>query len=144
MITIGLIEESFFLRNTCKEYLSCFGNVHFLFIHASFEDHLTTSSRAHPSFHIDAAIHHLQLAIYCFRVMEEHLTRDNICHLQPNMNYADVGDLKERRRRYIPEVLVYACHFWVDHLDHGFKLQGTQLSESVDHHEISLAETPAF
>ena len=38
MITVGLVEESFFLRNTCKEYLTCFGNIQFLFIHASIDE----------------------------------------------------------------------------------------------------------
>lgn len=103
--------------------------------HASFEDHLTTSSRALPSFYVDPAVHHLQLALFCFRVMQEHLTRDNICCLEPNMNYDEVKDLAERRRRYIPDVLEYACRFWVDHLERGLSSNDTgQLADALKEH----------
>lgn len=110
--------------------------------HASFEDHLTTPTRALHAFYIDRSVHHLQLAVYCFSVMEEHLIRDNICDLQPNMRYGKVSDLKERRLRYIPEVLVYACRYWVDHLDHGFKHNRTRPSRDRTkvHHKLPCDE----
>ncbi|TCD61516.1 hypothetical protein EIP91_008297 [Steccherinum ochraceum] len=89
-------------------------------LHASFQDHLLTSSRAHPKFYVDRAEHHAILAMRCLQVMMRSLVKDNICGLFPGRNYHETSDgkkeLAERRAQCISPTLEYACQFWAEHL----------------------------
>lgn len=84
--------------------------------HASFEDHVTTKGRAHPDFYVDPAAHHATLVTCSFDVMKRSLRKNGICDLRPNVNYSDIADLEERRKKCIPGALEYACRHWINHL----------------------------
>ena len=87
-------------------------------LHASFEDHVTTESRALPDFYVDRTQQHEWLAFRCFEAMKRCLVKDNICALPPNKEYAKLsGVLFARRKEHIPTALEYACYHWVYHLE---------------------------
>lgn len=85
--------------------------------HASFQDYVTTKGRAHPNFYVDPVAHHVKLAARCFEILEQYLIKNNICDLPVNVEYAEIRELvEERRKEHIPGVLEYASRHWVDHL----------------------------
>ncbi|KAG8991687.1 hypothetical protein FRB94_012303 [Tulasnella sp. JGI-2019a] len=77
------------------------------FIHTSFIDFLTDSSRCHSRFTVDVAEHHGRVATRCFRQMRG--LKPNICHLDPSLLNSEVKDLDQRMRENIPLGLRYAC-----------------------------------
>lgn len=48
--------------------------------------------------------------------MKRFFRKDDFCDLPPNINYNDIPDLEQRRKKCIPGVLEYACRYWIDHL----------------------------
>ncbi|KAG9034307.1 hypothetical protein FRB95_013465, partial [Tulasnella sp. JGI-2019a] len=77
------------------------------FIHSSFIDYLTDSSRCEPRFLLDLGEQHKQLAIRCLQ-----RTRDlkrNMCNLDPSLLNSEVEDLAQRIDDNIPPGLQYAC-----------------------------------
>ena len=85
--------------------------------HKSFPDFITNPARyIDPGrFRISAPDHHLELLVGCLRVMNEELKK-NMCDLPEGAKNCEVGDLKERREKYIPHALQYACKSWHKHL----------------------------
>ena len=84
--------------------------------HKSFPDFLTDQGRCKDEkFLINPSIHHQEILLSCFNLMEERLKR-NICGLDDYTNLTEVKDLPTRRREYIGEALEYSCQFWAKHL----------------------------
>ncbi|KAG8983106.1 hypothetical protein FRB93_007663 [Tulasnella sp. JGI-2019a] len=77
------------------------------FIHTSFIDFLTDSSRCHRRFIVDISGQHGRMAIRCFRQMRG--LKPNICHLDLSLLNSEVEDLDQRMRDNIPLGLRYAC-----------------------------------
>ncbi|KAF8148407.1 hypothetical protein B0H34DRAFT_262867 [Crassisporium funariophilum] len=83
--------------------------------HKSFPDFITDPSRcSDPRFLVDPALHHTEIVIRCFRLIQETLSAPNICGLPPYSMNA-IMDLGERRQN-IGKPLEYACRFWAIHL----------------------------
>ncbi|CAE6490354.1 unnamed protein product [Rhizoctonia solani] len=93
-------------------------------LHASFPDYILDQTRS-LDFHCDKGTSHQRLSQRCFELMEEQL-RFNICNL-PSSFIADneVEGLEERIESTISKTLMYACHYWGNHL------QNSALSESL-------------
>ncbi|TCD59954.1 hypothetical protein EIP91_011012 [Steccherinum ochraceum] len=88
-------------------------------IHASFQDHLTTESRAHKQFYVDPSLHHAALAVRCFEVMVTTLLHGNLLGLNMDEEY-DATQLSSRTldfslQKVLP-TLQYACQYWSHHL----------------------------
>ena len=84
--------------------------------HKSFPDFLMDPKRCTDHwFFINPAIHHREILLSCFIVMEKRLKK-NICNLDDHVPLSEVGDLHERRRTCIGGTLGYACSFWTNHL----------------------------
>ena len=84
--------------------------------HKSFPDFITDSTRcAVPRFHISPPDHHSQLLIGCLDLMNRTLEK-NMCKLPDGVANSDVGDLKERTKKFIDPALRYACVSWHTHL----------------------------
>ncbi|KIM79726.1 hypothetical protein PILCRDRAFT_10209 [Piloderma croceum F 1598] len=84
--------------------------------HKSVADFFTDPSRCtDPRFYIDPSVSHFNLATSCFVLMNQFL-RTNICHLPAYVMNEDIHDLGERRKKYIGDVLEYACRSWARHL----------------------------
>ena len=86
--------------------------------HKSFPDFIVDPTRCtNQRFHISPPDHHSQLLIGCLDLMNRALEK-NICKLPDAVANSDVGDLKERTKRYIGPALHYACRSWHTHLVH--------------------------
>ncbi|EIM79718.1 uncharacterized protein STEHIDRAFT_163536 [Stereum hirsutum FP-91666 SS1] len=91
-------------------------------LHASFGDHITTKRESttpddiNDYFYVHPPTYHAYLADFCFRVMENHLVRANICGLPRNEDYVAISNLAECRKRTLTRALEYACCHWGDHL----------------------------
>jgi hypothetical protein len=85
-------------------------------LHASVIDFFTNRSRCTDvRFFIDRVIYNRQLAICCFRAMDE--LKQDICAVNnPTKFNSDIIDLDERLDKHLPEHLRYACHSWHLHL----------------------------
>ena len=84
--------------------------------HKSFPDFITDPSRCtNPRFYISPSDHHAQLLIGCLNLMSRALEK-NMCKLPDGVANSDVGDLKERTKKYIDPALRYACLSWHTHL----------------------------
>ena len=83
--------------------------------HKSFPDFIANSTRCtNQMFHIPPH-HHLELLVYCLRLMNQNLEM-NMCHLSEAVKNSEVSDLKERTGQYINTGLQYACSSWHKHL----------------------------
>ncbi|KAG8872996.1 hypothetical protein FRB97_007128, partial [Tulasnella sp. 331] len=77
------------------------------FIHTSFVDYLTDSTRCSYRFVVDLPKHHKRLAIGCLERMRE--LKRNMCNLDPSLLNSEVSDLAERIRGNMSPGLQYAC-----------------------------------
>jgi hypothetical protein len=88
-------------------------------LHTSFRDFLT--NRTSDVFYVDLEDSHRQLGHSCLGLMLNDL-KFNICKLESSyLANSDVPDLDSRIAKHIPCALMYACIFWVDHLEHAFE-----------------------
>jgi hypothetical protein len=77
-------------------------------IHASFHDFLTDRTRCSDRLYVQPALQHREITIFLFKHMMENLPTD-----------ADNGDVAlDSERLSADVVLVYACHYWADHLSY--------------------------
>ena len=84
--------------------------------HKSFPDFVTNPTRCtNPRFHISPPVHHSQLLIGCFDLMNRTL-EENVCKLPDGVANSEVRDLKDRAEKYIDPALQYACLSWHTHL----------------------------
>ncbi|KAG8873636.1 hypothetical protein FRB98_008879, partial [Tulasnella sp. 332] len=77
------------------------------FIHTSFIDYLSDTSRCDSRYAINVAEHHERMTIGCFRQMLQ--LKQNMCNLDPSLLNSEVGDLEQRIQDHIPRGLQYAC-----------------------------------
>lgn len=86
--------------------------------HLSFRDFLTDHTRCTDSrFYIDPCAGHHSLFLHCRDLLAKSL-KPNICQLaSPGTLISDVSTVV--LRRYIPPALVYACRYWIDHVELG-------------------------
>lgn len=96
---------------------SCLCHDSIRILHPSLFDFLTNSHRCtNLQFFIDTPSQNMHLAFRCFAVMDSLLKRD-ICGINDptKLNY-EVTDLDHRLEGNVPEHLIYACLYWVQHL----------------------------
>ena len=85
-------------------------------IHPSFRDFMTQRCPSAKRYFISPADRHQQLALMCFKTMQENLKRD-ICDIQnTSLLNEEVEDLGVRIIACIPAHLQYACRHWATHL----------------------------
>ncbi|KAK7032548.1 hypothetical protein VNI00_012946 [Paramarasmius palmivorus] len=82
--------------------------------HQSLYDFLVDKRRA-GKFHIEPSLRHADITRCCFDILHRH-RQSNICKISPPAEYSKVMDLSERRKKYMPVALKYACLFWEKHL----------------------------
>ncbi len=86
-------------------------------LHTSFRDFLTNKEKS-GDFFVSLRDAHRQLAYSCLGLLLKDL-KFNICHLESSyLANKDVKDLRSRVDIHISPALLYACRFWVDHLEH--------------------------
>jgi hypothetical protein len=92
--------------------------------HPSFRDFLTNQERCCDSdslslFWVDENEIHLEIARRCIQLMSSPgKLKQNICNLpNPGILRRDVND--QTIADSLPKEVQYACHYWVDHLEHG-------------------------
>src|SRR6266702_2588396 len=86
-------------------------------LHTSFRDFLTNKEKS-GDFCVGLRDAHRQLAHSCLGLLLNEL-KFNICNLESSyLANKDVEDLDSRIDKHIPPVLLYACRFWDDHLEH--------------------------
>jgi hypothetical protein len=88
--------------------------------HPSFHDYLIDENRCTiPGLFINPDLHHIKMVQFCLERMISSLKRD-ICEIGnyfiPNNQ---VDDLDERKKRYLPGDLQYACQYWTLHLQNS-------------------------
>jgi hypothetical protein len=85
-------------------------------LHASVVDFFTNSNRCTDEhFFIDRSKYNCQLAIRCFKTMND--LKQDICVVNdPTKFNSEIVDLEERLDKYLPEHLRYACRSWHWHL----------------------------
>jgi hypothetical protein len=86
-------------------------------MHLSFPDFLLDPLRCSdlPFYVVNVSSDHLWMAERCLALMTGHLRYD-ICHIgDPSLLNTEVINLQERRKKYIPDSLQYACCFWMIH-----------------------------
>jgi hypothetical protein len=87
-------------------------------LHTSFRDFLTSKDKS-GDFYVGVRDTHRQLAHSCLNLLLDPLDglKFNICKLETSyLANDDVKDLNTRVDQHIPPALLYACHFWGDHL----------------------------
>ncbi len=85
-------------------------------LHTSFRDFLTNEEKS-DEFYVDLRDSHRRLAHSCLGLLKD--LKFNICNLESSyVANKDVDDLNSRVDKHIPPALMYACHFWDDHLEH--------------------------
>jgi NACHT domain len=85
--------------------------------HNSFRDFLTDSGRCtDENFFVNSPLRHAEMARSCLQRMNSSLRRD-ICQIgDTTKRNSDIHDLNERRAKFIPGDLQYACQYWALHL----------------------------
>jgi len=85
--------------------------------HPSFRDFLLIKERCQDTrFTVPEGRTHAQLALYCLKIMLEHLKR-NICGINDDtVLNSEIPDLESRLRDRVSPALLYACQHWGDHL----------------------------
>jgi hypothetical protein len=82
--------------------------------HPSFRDFISDRTRCKDdALHVNVGQQHLQLALFCLRLMNSCLTYD-ICDIR-NPGIANL-DVQDRIQETVTEALRYACRHWVAHL----------------------------
>lgn len=84
--------------------------------HLSFRDFLVDRSRCDDiRFHVNQQEGHHSLLTHCMSLMTQCLVQ-NICHLpSPGTLVSAVSEVV--LRQYIPPGLIYACRYWIDHIE---------------------------
>ena len=83
--------------------------------HKSFPDFLVDPKRCKAEkFFINPSVHHQEILLSCFQLMEERLRR-NICNLDAYVSL-DKVNLHAHCKTHIGDALGYACRFWAKHL----------------------------
>jgi hypothetical protein len=85
--------------------------------HPSFRDFLLSEERCQDTrFAVPEGPTHAHLALYCLKIMHEHLKR-NICDITDvTVLNSEIPDLESRLQKCISPGLLYACQHWGDHL----------------------------
>jgi hypothetical protein len=84
-------------------------------LHSSYRDFLCNLEH-NKDFYIDQSEANQQMALACFRVMEQNLTF-NICQIPTSfLRNVDIPELTGLREKHIPHHLSYACCFWAFHV----------------------------
>ena len=86
-------------------------------LHTSFRDYLTDKESS-KEFFINAKEHHIKMAGYCLRVLNDEL-KFNICGFKdPHVLYEDMNtdDLEARRDGRVSKALLYASRYWIPHV----------------------------
>ncbi|KAG8890880.1 hypothetical protein FRB98_002898 [Tulasnella sp. 332] len=86
------------------------------FIHTSFIDYLTDTSRCNHRYAINVAEHHERLAIGCLHEMDD--LKQNMCDLDPALLNSEVQNLEQRIRDSMSPGLRYACMHMPAHVSH--------------------------
>ncbi|CAE6531331.1 unnamed protein product [Rhizoctonia solani] len=96
-------------------------------LHASFTDFMLNSQRS-VGFHCDPATHHNELTRTCLLRIQSNPVQFNLCNLESSYLLDNqVDDLTQRVERAIPFGLLYACRYWVAHLQ-----LSAQLAEALE------------
>ena len=88
-------------------------------LHTSFRDFLTNKDKS-GDFYVSVHDVHYQLAHSCLNLLLDPVNglKFNICKLETSyLANDDVEDLNTRVDQHVPAALLYACRFWVDHLN---------------------------
>ncbi len=86
-------------------------------LHTSFRDFVTNKEKS-GDFYVSLRDAHRQLAHSCLGLLLKDL-KFNICNLESSyLANKDIEDLHSRVDKHIPPALLYACHFWGDHLEY--------------------------
>ncbi|KAL0577050.1 hypothetical protein V5O48_004930 [Marasmius crinis-equi] len=102
--------------------------------HKAIHEFLTDQKRS-AKFYVSPTRRHRDLALLCLHIMSTELKR-NICQIkQPafGIRNLDVENLEERRNRFIPGSLRYACRFWWQHTCSAFNDGSDEVSQSIAH-----------
>ena len=102
-------------------------------LHTSFADFLCHPERRQDvRWHIDVSVHHSKLAFDCLRLMRRDL-KFNICNIETSYRrHLETEGIQERVDKTITPVLMYASVYWVDHLELGIAVPGSdQLVDEV-------------
>jgi hypothetical protein len=93
-------------------------------LHTSFRDFITDQTKSGEKFCVSLGDAHYQLAHSCLGLMLDAL-KFNICNLETSyLANNDILDLISCVDKHIPSALLYACHFWGNHLVHtGFEME---------------------
>ncbi|KAF9791870.1 hypothetical protein BJ322DRAFT_1148662 [Thelephora terrestris] len=84
--------------------------------HKSFPDFITDPTRCtNQRFYVFPPHHHHELVKGCLELMNQTLEK-NMCQLPNAITNSEVGDLKDRIKKYITPALEYACRSWYKHL----------------------------
>ncbi|CAE6497638.1 unnamed protein product [Rhizoctonia solani] len=90
-------------------------------LHASFSNYILDFSRS-KQFACDAETHNGKLANLCFKRIEQNQPQFNICNLVSSYVFdKDIPNLDDIINQAIPLDLLYACQYWVVHLNLGHK-----------------------
>ncbi|CAE6510294.1 unnamed protein product [Rhizoctonia solani] len=97
-------------------------------LHASFSDFMFDMKRSGTAFHCMATAHHHKLTQACLQRIKSNPVQFNICGFESSyLLDKQVTDLAQRVKRAIPSALLYACRYWVLHLE-----RSGQLAELID------------
>ena len=90
-------------------------------LHTSFRDFLINKEKS-GDFWVDLCDAHRQMAHSCLGILPDSL-KFNICGLETSyLANKDVTNLEMHIDKHISPALLYACHFWYEHLKHiGFE-----------------------
>ena len=101
--------------------------------HKSFPDFIINPYRCtNKRYQISPSDHHMELLIGCLELMN-HTLQKNMCNLPEAVRNSEVPDLKERREKYIPNALEYACKSWHKHLPDNLTAQGPKITAILHH-----------
>ncbi|KAF9009635.1 hypothetical protein BDQ17DRAFT_1421800 [Cyathus striatus] len=100
--------------------------------HPSFSEFLTTSQRCQDRrFLIQEPPTHARLALRCFEVMQDQLSR-NMCKIESKYVMNDeIPQLEERLKKYVSPELSYACRYWSIHLSKAGTVSSYELFQSL-------------
>jgi hypothetical protein len=93
-------------------------------LHTSFRDFITDQTKSGERFCVSLDDAHHQLAYSCLGLLLDGL-KFNICNLKTSyLPNKDIPELDSLVDKHIPPALLYACHFWDNHLAHtGFEME---------------------
>ncbi|KAG8717546.1 hypothetical protein FRC09_014097 [Ceratobasidium sp. 395] len=86
-------------------------------LHESFPNYLLNNARS-GRFYCDPGRHHARMTQQCFRLIKVPNPPFNICKLESSYLLDDeVPDIDQRVDEKISQALIYACRYWVAHLE---------------------------